>query len=435
MSGIKGDSNRPSIVALVNPDNNLPTSQAYRQPAVLPAAECLNTTITAVNEANFNISEPEKELLRWHYRLGHMSFQKIQFLMRSGVLTKSNNKRKLHQAACSLTQLPKCAACQYGKQHRRPAPGRVSTAVRDREGALKDGHLVPGQTVSIAHFKCSTKGRLFTSAGKSLDSELYTGGCLFNDHASGFVHVEFQVHLTTHETLMAKENFELMCRDHGVIPQSYLSDNAKCFTSKEFAERLSLFEQVARFAGVGAHHHNGNAERSIQTIMSIARTMMLHAAIHWPDVADASLWPMAVQHAVFLYNHMPNQTSGLSPVDIFTKSRWQQHKFHDLHVWGCPVYVLDKSMADGKKLPRWKPRSTRCANMGLSRQTCQHSADRFESSDRIYHAAVPCRLRQLVLYRSPPPSQIYLTSTHQPGHNSLETHTSSIPLMTMTKPG
>jgi hypothetical protein len=366
MSGVPDDPNRSPIVAHVNPDNNLPTSQAYRQPAILPAAECLNATISAVNEANLNLSEPEKELLRWHYRLGHISFRKIQFLMRSGVLTKSNNKRKLHQAACSLTDLPKCAACQYGKQHRRPAPGRVSTAVRDREGVLKDGHLVPGQQVSVDHFVSSTKGRLFTSAGRSLNSELYSGGCLFNDHASGFVHIEFQTHLNTHETLMAKENFELMCRDHGVIPQSYLSDNAKCFTTKAFTERLSLFEQIVRFAGVGAHHHNGNAERSIQTIMSIARTMMLHSAIHWPDVADASLWPMAVQHAVFLHNHMPNQVSGLSPVDVFTKSRWQQHKFHDLHVWGCPVYVLDKSIADGKKLPRWKPRSTRCVNMGLS---------------------------------------------------------------------
>ncbi|KAI2509100.1 hypothetical protein MHU86_5348 [Fragilaria crotonensis] len=296
MSGVPDDPNRSPIVAHVNPDNNLPTSQAYRQPAILPAAECLNATISAVNEANLNLSEPEKELLRWHYRLGHISFRKIQFLMRSGVLTKSNNKRKLHQAACSLTELPKCAACQYGKQHRRPAPGRVSTAVRDREGVLKDGHLVPGQQVSVDHFVSSTKGRLFTSAGRSLNSELYSGGCLFNDHASGFVHIEFQTHLNTHETLMAKENFELMCRDHGVIPQSYLSDNAKCFTTKAFTERLSLFEQIVRFAGVGAHHHNGNAERSIQTIMSIARTMMLHSAIHWPDVADASFgqWPCSM---------------------------------------------------------------------------------------------------------------------------------------------
>ena len=366
LSGIEGDIERSTVIAHVNPDNNLPTSDAYRQTDTPKAAECLNATITAVNENNLNLSEPEKELLRWHYRLGHMSFKKIQFLLRTGVLTRSNNKRHLHQAACKIENPPKCAACQFGKQHRRPAPGKTISTVRDAVGVLKDGHLIPGQQISVDHFLCSTKGRLFTSAGKTADNEMYVGGCLFNDHASGYVHVEFQTHLTTHETLKSKGNFELLCRDHGVIPQSYLSDNAKCFTAKEFTEKLSLFEQIIRFAGVGAHHHNGNAERSIRTIMSIARTMMLHSAIHWPEVADATIWPMAVQHAVYLHNHMPSMETGLAPVDIFTKSRWQQHKFHDLHVWGCPVYVLEKAMADGRKLPRWQPRSIRCMNMGLS---------------------------------------------------------------------
>ena len=133
-------------------------------------------------------------------------------------------------------------------------PWKTTNVVRDRKGNLKDGPLVPVQQVSVDHFLSSTKGRLFTSAGKSLDAELYTGGCLFNDHASGFIHVEFQTHLvTSHETLMAKENFELMCCDHGVIPQSYLSDNAKCFTPKDFSERLLLFEQIVTSQGGGLY--------------------------------------------------------------------------------------------------------------------------------------------------------------------------------------
>jgi hypothetical protein len=33
---------------------------------------------------------------------------------------------------------------------------------------------------------------------------------------------------------------------------------------------LAAFKQVSRFAGVGAHHHNGVAEQNIQTIMSMA---------------------------------------------------------------------------------------------------------------------------------------------------------------------
>jgi hypothetical protein len=37
-----------------------------------------------------------------------------------------------------------------------------------------------------------------------------------------------------------------------------------------------------------------------------------------------------------------------------------------MHVFGCPVYVLDKNIADGKKIPHWQPHSIRSINVGLS---------------------------------------------------------------------
>ena len=43
---------------------------------------------------------------------------------------------------------------------------------------------------------------------------------------------------------------------------------------------------------------------------------MLHAAIHWPDLADSTLWPMAVPHATFFNNHVPDLVSGLSPIGL-----------------------------------------------------------------------------------------------------------------------
>ena len=58
--------------------------------------------------------------------------------------------------------------------------------------------------------------------------------------------------------------------------------------------------------------------------------------------------------------------TGLSPSDIFTRTRWPQRKFLDIHVWGCPVYVLEKSLQDGKKIPKWRPRSNRSIYMGIS---------------------------------------------------------------------
>lgn len=178
--------------------------------------------------------------------------------------------------------------------------------------------------------------------------------------------VKEQIHLNTHETIDSKQHFELHCRDFGVVPQAYQSDNGTVFTSSEYTSHLTSLQQISSFAGVGAHHHNGIAERGIQTVMSIARTMLLHAAIHWPEMADAKLWPLAVQQAVFLYNHMPSTKNGLSPHDLFTKTRWTHTKFQDLHVWGCPTFVLDKTIADGKKIPRWQPRSSRQVYVGMS---------------------------------------------------------------------
>ena len=145
-----------------------------------------------------------------------------------------------------------------------------------------------------------------------------------------------------------------------------MTDLGTPFTSREFTSHLQSLNQIVRYAGTAAHHQNGIAERAIRTVMTTARTMMIHAAIHWHEMADTQLWPMAVQYAVFLYNHLPSIHTGVSPHDHFTKTTWPIKHIHNLHVWGCPVYVLHKSLQDGNKLSRWKSRSQRCVFMGMS---------------------------------------------------------------------
>ena len=153
------DAARGQLIARVNPENNLPTSDAHRSSDTPRAVAALNITLNTVHESNLNLTEAEKELLRWHHRLGHLSFRKIQFIMRTGVLSRSESHRSLHTAACQIVNPPKCAACQYGKQHQRPAPAKISSAIKDRAGVLKAENLVPGQQVSIDQFICGTKGR------------------------------------------------------------------------------------------------------------------------------------------------------------------------------------------------------------------------------------------------------------------------------------
>ena len=45
------------------------------------------------------------------------------------------------------------------------------------------------------------------------------------------------------------------------------------------------------------------------------------------------------------------------PADIFTGTKFTLHKLKDIHVRDCPVYVLDTTLQQGSKLPKWHPRS------------------------------------------------------------------------------
>ncbi len=87
----------------------------------------------------------------------------------------------------------------------------------------------------------------------------------------------------------------------------YHSDNG-VFPAAEFLEDCELKHQQQSFFGVGAKHQNGGAEQTIQTIISMACTFMIHVLPHWDEQgSDAvALWPFAVCHAVWLYNRLPN---------------------------------------------------------------------------------------------------------------------------------
>ena len=292
--------------------------------------------------------------------------KKVQWLFCQEILATSEATRRLHASASKLTHGPLCTACQYAKQRHHTTPGTVKKVVKEAEGALKRDQLFPGQEISVDHFHCNPKGRLINTYGKESSNKKFMGGCIFVDHASGLVFVELQSSLSSHATLQAKQSFEQHCADHGVIAQNYLTDNGTCFTSSSFGEHLKQFHQNIRHSSVGAHHSNGIAERTIGTVLSIARAMMHHAAIHWPDVAEVQLWPLAVLHAVHVVNRIPRDDSGRSPLELFSRKTWPSSKFQDFHVWGCPVYVLDHTLSDGKKLPRWKPRSARGVYVGNS---------------------------------------------------------------------
>jgi len=193
----------------------------------------------------------------------------------------------------------------------------------------------------------------------------YRGGTIFCDATSGYIHVKHQVSLTSYETIAAKVNFERLAIEAGVTITSYHTDNG-IYRSSEFLKELHTKGQGIKMSGVSTQFQNGAAENAIKNTVARARTMMLHAAIRWPEVKDQSLWPYALTHAAYLHNQTPNQQSGLSPVELWTKTKSTNMPLQNLHVWGSPVYVLDPTLRDGSKLPKWNPRSRRGQYVGQS---------------------------------------------------------------------
>ena len=99
-----------------------------------------------------------------------------------------------------------------------------------------------------------------------------------------------------------------------MVIKGYHTDNG-IFNSSEFMEELLKNQQKIRFIGAGASHQNGSAERAIKKVVTMARTMLMHAALRCPeDTLSNDIWPMEMDYAVWVYNRTPDMQSGLSTI-------------------------------------------------------------------------------------------------------------------------
>ena len=89
-------------------------------------------------------------------------------------------------------------------------------------------------------------------------------------------------------------------------------------------EELLKKQQKIRFSGAGTSHQNGVAESAIKTVVTVARTMLMHASLTCTeDTLSTNLWPMAMDYAVWVYNRIPDMQSRLSAIEIWSRSRFE----------------------------------------------------------------------------------------------------------------
>ncbi len=297
------------LLTLKFDQNYLPRITLFKKGTALPTLTSLNSILSPENK---NLSTFQKRWMRWHIRLGHLSFSRVQQLALAGLLDGAVGLDKEH-----VENKPHCASCAYGRQHRLPDKTTLTKKVAASMGNLIKDIQRPGQRIFTDQLESRVKGRLFHTAGKEPDQDKFKGTSLFCDGYSNYIHPEHQVTFSASDTISATESFERKARDMGVAVESYHTDNG-VYKSQAFINKLVKDKQSIRFSGVGAKWQNGYAEGAINHIVSTARTMMIHAALHWPEQDDPSLWCLAVSHACHLHNHLPNRESGIAPIELFT---------------------------------------------------------------------------------------------------------------------
>ena len=176
---------------------------------------------------------------------------------------------------------------------------------------------------------------------------------------SGYLHVGHQLGFSGCKTIREVQEYVKLAFDHGVVVDQYKADNG-VFKAQKFDAYVRERNQRLSYCGVNAHHQNTIVEHSICTVSEIASSMMLHLSLRWEQGIDSLLWPMAVDYATHVYNHLPGP-NGKCPADLFTGALITCHQLKNIHVWGCPVYVLDPTLQQGKKLPCWEP----CLHQGV----------------------------------------------------------------------
>ena len=174
-----------------------------------------------------------------------------------------------------------------------------SRAIESSVAVISRNKYAPSDFVSIDQYVVKEPGQLPTDFGREADHNMFHGGTIFCNACSNYIFIKNQVSLGTGETISAKNEFESWLWDTArVAVKHYHSDN-EVFTADAFTNSCKEEGQSQTFSGVDAQHQNAEAERSIQTVVYMAQTVVIHCALHWGEHGsdNLALWSFALDHA------------------------------------------------------------------------------------------------------------------------------------------
>jgi hypothetical protein len=326
-----------------SPDKVLPSNSST---AALSHQDQYNKTPPPLFEHQ-NLSPRQRQKLQLHERCAHAHWEPINSWIRAGSLP--------CDPSLASEPDPVCATCQFGKAHKR--------SHKSNAGHIAQHHTSPGEGVSSDGLEAGAPGKVMTTGGTPTLKK-YRYCSFWVDHYSQFMYVTMHESKRAEELVKSKLEFKDFASRYDIKIKSIRADNG-VYTAKLFQESCQKKQQSLTFCAVGAHWQNGIAERFIGSITQRARTILLHAMARWPTVITEDMWTFAIRHAVNFHNSSIRRDKNKSPYHLFTgqESPWN---LSDFHVFGCPVYVLNKKLQDGDNFSKWRARSWQGVYIGHS---------------------------------------------------------------------
>ena len=143
-------------------------------------------------EATTQADDDQAELMRWHYRLGHLPFVQLKQLAKKGEIP-----RKL-----AKTTPPRCAGCLFDAMTKVPWQTKGSESGKQVFRATR-----PGQVVSVDQMESTQPGFVGQLKGR-LTKQRYKAATVFVDHFSGLRYIHTMTSTSSNETIKAKLAFE-----------------------------------------------------------------------------------------------------------------------------------------------------------------------------------------------------------------------------------
>ena len=258
--------------------------------------------------ASTSTSNYEKDVIKWHARLGHIGPSRMDRLAKSGFLTN-----------VSKVDMSTCEHCLVGKTCRKP----FGTGTR----AEYPLHLIHSDICGPLNVK--------TRHGKSYF-------ITFIDDFTRFGHIYLISH--KYEAISCFKSYMSLVENQLDRKIKVLrTDRGGEYQSTQFKELCDEKGIVHQLTMPYTPQQNGVAERRNRTLMEMVRSMMAQANL------PITYWGDALLTAAFILNRVPSKSVSTTPYELWN------HMTPDLDIlrpWGCAAYAHISSHKYGKLGPR-----------------------------------------------------------------------------------